>query len=193
VAATGGIGNRGLAGGGLTIPSSKGGGPEAGGGMLPGAGATPGADPFGAALRDGAFKGDGTNLGGQKGSAGLGSGSGSSGGNAGGSGAYGSNGSGDPNDRTKVNSGFYGGAAAGTSYFGTNGAGGANGLAGRANTGGVNYNKVGGSQFDPRRYIAGLNGKGGEFINGPGIDIFKIVKNRIEAKKPSMLDPDFKK
>lgn len=195
-----GTATRSLAGSGLTSPGSGNGANSDGSFSSLGAGGSaPGADPFATSLRDNAFKGDNTNLSGQKGNAGLGGGSGSGGGgHGGGAGGSGGGGSGshDPNDRTKVNSGFYGAnpAAGGSGYFGKNSGYGGAGGAGRPTTvGGINYNKLKGSQFDPRRYIAGLNGKGGEYINGPGLDIFKIVKNRIEIKKPTLLDPDFRK
>ena len=105
-------------------------------------------NPFSDSLRDGAFKGDGQNLGGQKGSAGLGGG-GTGGGNGGsGLGASTGGGGGDNGEKFKINSGVYGGGP-GTGYFGkTSGSG---GVGSRSNGGGVNYNKLSGSQFDPRR------------------------------------------
>ncbi len=188
------IANNGLAGSrgvsGATIPG-VGSGKEAD----PGAAFVPptsgsGTDAFANALQSGAVKNE-QNLGGAKGNAGLGGNTGGPGGGGGlGSGAGGAAGpAGD--DKLKINSGFYGGATSG-GYLGK--PGGAFG-SGRLSAGGVNYNKLGagGAQFDPRRYIAGLNGKTGEYINGPNMDIFRIVKNRIESKKPTMLDPDYKK
>lgn len=190
------IANNGLAGSrgvaGATIPgvgSSK--GTDPGAAFIPPSSGS-GTDAFANSLQSGAVKNE-QNLGGSKGNAGLGGntgGPGGSGGGGAGSGAAGAAGvAGD--DKLKINSGFYGGATGG-GYLGK--AGGAYG-SGRLSAGGVNYNKLGagGAQFDPRRYIAGLNGKTGEYINGPNMDIFRIVKNRIESKKPTMLDPDYKK
>jgi hypothetical protein len=152
-----------------------------------------GTDAFANSLQNGAVRNE-QNLGGAKGNAGLGGGTGGPGGGGGsGLGSNSAAGGGAPGeDKSKINSGFYGGGTAGGGYFGK--PGGANG-SGKPSSGGVNYNKLGagGAQFDPRRYIAGLNGKMGEYINGPNMDIFRIVKNRIESKKPSMLDPDYKK
>lgn len=189
VAATGAAGSRGVAGGGLTIPGSGGSNTDPAAAFIPPSTSTE--NPFATDLRNGA-KTNELNLGGAKGNAGLGGSSGGGGGGMG-SNSYGGGAPGSEGDRSKINSGFYGGANGATGgYFGkTTGAG---GVGSRVSAGGVNYNKMaGGAQFDPRRYIAGMNGKGGEYINGPNIDIFKIVKNRIEAKKPTMLDPDFKK
>tara|TARA_B110001454_G_scaffold219200_1_gene251840 strand:+ start:65674 stop:67542 length:1869 start_codon:yes stop_codon:yes gene_type:complete len=192
IASTSAAGNRGVAG--STIPgvggSTKG---VDGGTSLIGTGGTgaAGPDAFADSLQKGATKNE-QNLGGSKGSANLGGGSGPGGGGGLGMNAAGAAGGGGPEDKSKINSGFYGSATAGGGYFGkTGGVGGSY----RPNAGGVNYNKLGagGAQFDPRRYIAGLNGKAGEYINGPNMDIFRIVKNRIESKKPTMLDPDYKK
>lgn len=194
IAETGAIGSRGVAGGDPfgRVDGSSSSQTDAGVAQIGSLAATAGENPLAASLRDGAVKNE-QNLGGAKGNAGLGGSGGGGGSSAGMGSSYGGGGAGSEDDRTKVNSGFYGGASGSGGYFGrTNGALGGSG--GRANAGGVNYNKMaGGAQFDPRRYIAGLNGKGGEYINGPNLDIFKIVKNRIEAKKPTMLDPDFKK
>lgn len=184
-------GSRGVAGGGLNIDGTKKSEVGAGTLALPSDQGGP-AGGLAESLRGSAYKsGDGQNLGGQKGNAGLGGTSGGASGGNGGVGDFGSS-SADPNDKLKINSGFYGAAASGTGYFGKT-TGTSNGSY-RPNAGGVNYNKMAaGAQFDPRRYIAGLNGKAGEYINGPGINIFTIVKNRIEANKPSLLDPDYKK
>lgn len=191
VAATGAAGSRGVAGGGMTIPGSGGSNTDPAAAFIPPSASAE--NPFATDLKNGA-KTNELNLGGAKGNAGLGGNSGGAGGGMGAN-SYGGGGGapGTEGDKSKINSGFYGGAnGAAGGYFGrTTGAGGAGA---RASAGGVNYNKMaGGAQFDPRRYIAGMNGKGGEYINGPNLDIFKIVKNRIEAKKPTMLDPDFKK
>lgn len=191
IAATGGAGNRGVAGGVPNPGGSSGGASDPAAAFIPGnsdAGANPVTSGDGSA---GMGKNE-PNLGGAKGNAGLGGSSGGgTGGGGSGSSALGANSAGAEGDRTKVNSGFYGGAPVGGGYFGNR----PGSSGGSPNTGGVNYNKLsaGGAQFDPRRYIAGLNGKSGEFINGPGLDIFRIVKNRIESKKPSLLDPSFKK
>ncbi|OYZ23782.1 MAG: hypothetical protein B7Y39_03410 [Bdellovibrio sp. 28-41-41] len=188
------IANNGLAGSrgvaGATIPGvGSGKDADPGAAFIPPASGS-GTDAFANALQSGAVKNE-QNLGGSKGNAGLGGNTGGPGGGGGlGSGAGGAAGAaGD--DKLKINSGFYG-AATGGGYLGK--PGGAYG-SGRLSAGGVNYNKLGagGAQFDPRRYIAGLNGKTGEYINGPNMDIFRIVKNRIESKKPTMLDPDYKK
>jgi hypothetical protein len=187
------IANNGLAGSrgvaGATIPGvGSGKDKDPGAAFIPPASGS-GPDAFATALQNGAVKNE-QNLGGSKGSANLGSnaGGGSGGAGSGAAGAAGAAG----DDKLKINSGFYGGGASGGGYLGK--AGGGYG-SGRPSTGGVNYNKLGagGAQFDPRRYIAGLNGKTGEYINGPNMDIFRIVKNRIESKKPTMLDPDYKK
>lgn len=190
VAATAAAGSRDIAGG-ATLPGVGGGSTTD-----PAAAFVPptssGENPFATDLKNGA-KTNELNLGGAKGNAGMTGGGGSSGSGGLGSNSYGGSGPGADGDKSKINSGFYGGGTGATGgYFGKTS--GATGSGGRLNAGGVNYNKMaGGAQFDPRRYIAGLNGKGGEYINGPNMDIFRIVKNRIEAKKPSMLDPDFKK
>lgn len=193
VAATGAAGSRGVAGGGMTIPGSGGSNTDPAAAFIPPS--SSGENPFATDLKNGA-KTNELNLSGAKGNAGLGGSGGGAGGGMG-SNSYGGGGAagadGADGDKSKINSGFYGGANGATGgYFGkTTGAGGAGA---RVSAGGVNYKKMaGGAQFDPRRYIAGMNGKGGEYINGPNLDIFKIVKNRIEAKKPTMLDPDFKK
>lgn len=183
-----GAGNRGLASGGLGNPNSSDG--DGGGNTtMVGNQTPPGTSPFADALRNGASNGGDANLGGQKGNAGLGGGGGGSTGGAGLGNGSGAGGQGDPSDKLKINSGVYGGAAGGgMGYFGKPGSGGSL----RANVGGVNFNKMNGAQFDPRRYITGMDGKR-EYVNGPNGDIFAIVKNRIDSKEPSLLDPHFKK
>ncbi|MBL7545697.1 MAG: hypothetical protein JNL11_17895 [Bdellovibrionaceae bacterium] len=169
-------------------------------GINAGGGAAGGADPYGTltnSLRDSAYQsGSGQNLGGQKGNAGLGGGGGggSMGGGSGGSAAGGP--LADPSEKTKVNSGTYGAAPGGAGMAGgyfRNNAATTSSFNRNSNTGGVNYEKLHGAQFDPKRYIVGMNGKEGELVNGPNSFIFKIVKTRLEVKSPSMLDPDFKK
>lgn len=193
LATTANAGSRGVAGGSPFGSSGSGANTDPASAFIPPSN-NPGENPFATALRDGAVKNE-LNLGGAKGNAGLGGGGAGGGGGGGAAGSYGAGGPGGPDaDKNKINSGFYGaaGGGAGGGYFGNrNGSG----VGGRPTAGGVNYGKLsaGGAQFDPRRYIAGLNGKGGEYINGPSMDIFRIVKNRIESKKPTMLDPDFKK
>lgn len=154
----------------------------------------PGGDPFGSSAFAGGNGGDAPNLGGQKGNAGLGGGGGNHGGGGPSSGGGGPGGnSGDPSDRTKVNSGFLGGnQALGGGVFGSRPGSGPGG-GGRFGNGPSSSKLGAGAPFDPKRYLAGMNGKPGEYVSGPNASIFKIVKTRIEANRPSLLDPDFKK
>lgn len=133
-------------------------------------------------------------LGGQKGNAGIGGGAGAGSGANGNGGPKGLNmgsGAADAKDNTKINSGYYGGGGSMNSGFYGGGSGNQNNYG--SNSGpGRQPSSPASKPFNPSKYLVGLDGKSRTPVNSSTIDIFKIVSERIDGKKPTLLDPQFR-